>query len=100
MKNKILKIIKWYFIYHFIIDLCFLVMFLYWYCTESDYIWYRRMMVEPSMIFDVLLLCPLIIISVPFVIMPFCNNVQSTCVFIQIISLSLFRYKVLRAFYS
>lgn len=25
MKNKILKIIKWYFIYHFIIDLCFLV---------------------------------------------------------------------------
>ena len=50
MKNKILKIIKWYFIYHFIIDLCFLVMFLYWYCTESDYIWYRRMMVEPSMI--------------------------------------------------
>ena len=75
MKNKILKIIKWYFIYHFIIDLCFLVMFLYWYCTESDYIWYRRMMA-------------------------FCNNVQSTCVFIQIISLSLFRYKVLRAFYS
>lgn len=69
MKNKILKIIKWYFIYHFIIDLCFLVMFLYWYCTESDHIWYRRMMVEPSMIFDVLLLCPLIIISVPFVIM-------------------------------
>lgn len=39
MKNKVLKIIKWYMIYHIFIDLCFLCVFIYWYCTESDYIW-------------------------------------------------------------
>lgn len=30
MKNKVLKIIKWYVIYHIFIDLCFLGVFLYW----------------------------------------------------------------------
>ena len=66
MKNKVLKIIKWYLVYHIIIDLCFLGLLLYWHCTESDYVWYLRMMKEPSMIIKTLLYLPPIIIYAPF----------------------------------
>lgn len=66
MKNKVLKIIKWYMIYHIFIDLCFLCVFIYWYCTESDYIWFLRMKDEPSMIIEFLLNLPPLIIFAPF----------------------------------
>lgn len=66
MKNKVLKIIKWYLVYHIIIDLCFLGLLLYWHCTDSDYIWYQRIINEPSMIIKTLLLFPPFIILAPF----------------------------------
>lgn len=66
MKTIIFKIIKWYFVYHIIVDFCFLVVYSYWYWTESNYIWYRRIVNEPFMLIDVLLLFPLYIVYIPF----------------------------------
>ncbi len=67
LKNKILKILKWYTIYHIVVDICILValFILFPYDSGLTY-WHNRITNEPISIIKLLLLGPLTVISMPF----------------------------------
>lgn len=67
LKNKILKILKWYAIYHIVVDICFLVAFFILFPYDSGLtFWHNRITNEPILIVKLLLLGPLTVISMPF----------------------------------
>lgn len=53
------KLLKWYLIYHLVIDLLILGQFVYWHLSANQSIWYHRIIDNPMILVECLLFAPI-----------------------------------------
>lgn len=63
-KYKVIKnLFKYYLIYHLIFDFCILGLLTYWHFSDSQSIWYHRIVNNPMMLIDLFVTRPISIIG-------------------------------------